>query len=143
MRKVDESVSGAVHYTEGCGGIDIYNYAAALIRDKEARPKKYWANTSGNGIIREFAGRDDFDVTDKFETLMNGGTIVQKISDELTYDSLHENDSGDLPGLRLRVGGLHVKQKAVIVAVAGGTAAACRRTARQIGTKKCTFYKEE
>ena len=27
--------------------------------------------------------------------------------------------------------------------VAGGTAAACRRTARQIGTKKCTFYKEE
>ena len=98
MRKVDESVSGAVHYTEGCGGIDIYNYAAALIRDKEARPKNYWANTSGNGIIREFAGRDDFDVTDKFETLMNGGTIVQKISDELTYDSLHENDSGDLPG---------------------------------------------
>ena len=98
---------------------------------------------AGNGIIREFAGRDDFDVTDKFETLMNGGTIVQKISDELTYDSLHENDSGDLPGLRLRVGGLHVKQKAVIVAVAGGTAAACRRTARQIGTKKCTFYKEE
>ena len=28
----------------------------------------------------------------KFETLMNGGTIVQTISDELTYDTLHSSE---------------------------------------------------
>ena len=28
----------------------------------------------------------------KFETLMNGGSIVQTISDDLTYDSLHETE---------------------------------------------------
>ena len=71
---------------------DVINYVAELLRDETARPKNYWANTSGNGIIRDFAGHDDFDVTDKFETLMNGGAVVQTISDELTYDSLHETE---------------------------------------------------
>ena len=71
---------------------DVINYVAAILRDKDARPKNYWANTSGNGIIRDFAGHDDFDVTDKFETLLNGGDIIQTISDELTYDSLHETE---------------------------------------------------
>jgi hypothetical protein len=69
---------------------DVVNYPSELLYKRTARPKNYWANTSGNGIIRDFAGHDDFDVTDKFETLMNGGTIVQAISDDLTYDSLHE-----------------------------------------------------
>jgi hypothetical protein len=69
---------------------DVVNYTSELLYKRTARPKNYWANTSGNGIIRDFAGHDDFDVTDKFETLMNGGTIVQAISDDLTYDSLHE-----------------------------------------------------
>ncbi|MBR2188436.1 MAG: AAA family ATPase [Eubacterium sp.] len=71
---------------------DVVSYMAALLKRKNAKPKNYWRNTSGNGIIRDFAGRDDLDVTDKFETLMNGGTITEKISDELTYDSLHETE---------------------------------------------------
>ena len=71
---------------------DVVNYTSELLYKKTAMPKNYWANTSGNGIIRDFAGHDDFDVTDKFETLMNGGAIVQTISDELTYDSLHETE---------------------------------------------------
>ena len=36
--------------------------------------------------------RTDFDVSDKFETLLNGGAIRQTISDELTYDTLHESE---------------------------------------------------
>ena len=71
---------------------DVVNYTAELLYEKTVRPKNYWANTSGNGIIRDFAGHDDFDVTDKFEILMNGGVISQTISDELTYDSLHETE---------------------------------------------------
>jgi hypothetical protein len=70
----------------------VVNYTSELLYKKTAMPKNYWANTSGNGIIRDFAGHDDFDVTDKFETLLNGDDIVQTISDELTYDSLHETE---------------------------------------------------
>ena len=71
---------------------DVANYVSALLYDKNTKPKNYWRNTSGNGIIRDFVVRDDLDVTDKFETLLNGGTITEKISDELTYDSLHETE---------------------------------------------------
>ena len=71
---------------------DVINYVAAILRDKDARPKNYWANTSSNGIIRDFAGNRDFDVSEKFETLMNGGTITQAVSDDLTYDTIHETE---------------------------------------------------
>ena len=71
---------------------DVTRYVADLQYEGTSRPKNYWADSSGNGIIREFAGRKDFDVTEKFEILMNGGTIRQSISDELTYDSLHETE---------------------------------------------------
>ena len=71
---------------------DVVNYTAALLYKKTAKPKNYWKNTSGNGIIRDFVARKEFQVKHKFETLMNGGTITQTISDELTYDSLHETE---------------------------------------------------
>ena len=72
---------------------DVVSYAAALLKRKTAKPKNYWANTSANGIIREFAERKEYRVKGKFETLMNGGTIIQTISDELTYDTLHETEN--------------------------------------------------
>ena len=71
---------------------DVVSYAAALLNRENAKPKNYWKNTSGNGIIRDFVERTDFSVKGKFETLLNGGTITQTISDELTYDSLHETE---------------------------------------------------
>ena len=69
---------------------DLVSYISALLYDPAARPKNYWRNTSGNGVIKEFVGR--FKVSGKFETLMNGGTITETISDELTYDILHESE---------------------------------------------------
>ena len=71
---------------------DVVSYAAALLRKRTALPKNYWANTSGNGIIRDFVKHQEFDVSDKFEALLNGGTITQMITEELTYDSLHETE---------------------------------------------------
>ena len=69
---------------------DVVSYVSALLYDKNARPRNYWRNTSSNSVIREFVGR--FKVSRKFETLMNNGTIVENISDELTYDILHESE---------------------------------------------------
>ena len=71
---------------------DVVNYVSALLYRKTSKPKNYWKNTSGNAIIRAFAERKEFQVKRKFETLMNGGHIVQTISDELTYDSLYETE---------------------------------------------------
>ncbi len=71
---------------------DVMNYIAALSRRKDAGPGNYWKHTSHNGILLTFVNRKDFRVKSKFETLMNGGTIVQTISDELTYDTLHSSE---------------------------------------------------
>ncbi len=71
---------------------DVVNYLSALKKRRDARPKNYWKNTSHNGILLTFVKHTDFDVSDKFETMLNGGTIVRTISDELTYDTLHSSE---------------------------------------------------
>ena len=71
---------------------DVINYLSALKKRKDAKPKNYWKNTSHNGILLTFVKSTDFDVADKFEILLNGGTITQVISDELTYDTLHSTE---------------------------------------------------
>ena len=69
---------------------DVVSYVSALLYDRDAEPKNYWRNTSGNDVIREFAGR--FKVSRKLETLMNGGSVTETISDEMTYDCLYESE---------------------------------------------------
>ena len=71
---------------------DVINYLSALKKRKNAKPKNYWKNTSHNGILLTFVKRTDFKVKGKFEILLNGGTIVQTITDELTYDTLHSSE---------------------------------------------------
>lgn len=71
---------------------DVMNYMSALKKRENAKPKNYWKNTSHNGVLLTFVKRTDFKVKGKFEILMNGGTILQRISDELTYDTLHSSE---------------------------------------------------
>lgn len=71
---------------------DVINYLSALKKRKDAKPKNYWKNTSHNGILLTFVKRTDFKVKGKFELLMNNGSIVQSITDELTYDTLHSSE---------------------------------------------------
>ena len=71
---------------------DVMNYMSALKKRENAKPKNYWKNTSHNGILLTFVKRTEFDVAGKFEVLMNGGTVIQSISDELDYDTLHSSE---------------------------------------------------
>ena len=71
---------------------DVINYLSALKKRKNAKPKNYWKNTSHNGILLTFVKRTDFKVKGKFEILMNRRTIMQTITDELTYDTLHSSE---------------------------------------------------
>ena len=71
---------------------DVVSYVSALLYDHEAQPENYWRNTSSNSVIRDFVNHSDWGISDKFEILMNGKIITQDISDELTYDTLHETE---------------------------------------------------
>ena len=71
---------------------DVASYVASVMRHPDAEPKNYWRNTSGNGVIREFVDHSDWGIPNKFETIMNGGMIEVTVSDELTYDMLHESE---------------------------------------------------
>ena len=71
---------------------DVISYLYDLRDNRNALPKNYWENTSHNGILLSFVKRPEFKVKGKFETLMNGGTITQTISDELTYDTLQSSE---------------------------------------------------
>ncbi|MDO4808247.1 MAG: AAA family ATPase [Coriobacteriales bacterium] len=73
---------------------DVANYASALIADDDALPQNYWRNSSGNGVVRELASFASLDVSEKLETLMNGGTITQRVSDQLTYDTMLQTEEG-------------------------------------------------
>ena len=71
---------------------DVLNHAAALQLNKNKRPQNYWASTSHNGILYRFISRQDIDVNDKFEILMNGGYITETVTEDLTYDTLKSSE---------------------------------------------------
>lgn len=68
---------------------DVLNHINRLQDQPDAIPESYWKNTSHNGIIRSFLGRTDLMVNEKFEKLLAGECIYQKITEDLTYDVLH------------------------------------------------------
>lgn len=71
---------------------DVLNYVYDCIDDPDMQPGNYWKNTSSNHIIDEFVDAPEFDVTDKFEELMNGGSIEQTITEQLTYGRLKDDE---------------------------------------------------
>lgn len=71
---------------------DVMNYLRDLQQDPKARPLSYWKNTSDNAIIRSFIDHSGSSITRKMETLLAGGSVFQKVEEELTYDYLHASE---------------------------------------------------
>ena len=71
---------------------DVMNYLRDLQRNPKAKPASYWKNTSDNAIIRSFIDYTEAGITQKLETLLTGGYIVQQIEENLTYDYLHSSE---------------------------------------------------
>ena len=71
---------------------DVMNYILELQHNPKANPAGYWKNTSDNAIIRSFIEYAGSNITKKLETLLEGGYIVQKIDESLTYDYLHSSE---------------------------------------------------
>lgn len=70
---------------------DVIKYVQILLRDREAEPENYWANTSGNDLVRRLLGKSDQTARDEIERLINGETVVKEIRQELTYRDIEES----------------------------------------------------
>ena len=70
---------------------DVIKYAQILLRDPKAEPENYWANTSGNGIIRRLLQKADQTTRDEVEQLINGESIVKTVRQELTYRDIEDS----------------------------------------------------
>ena len=71
---------------------DVMNYFQELQHNPDAKPASYWKNTSDNAVIRSFIDHAGSNITEKFETLLGGGSIVQKVDEGITYDYLNSSE---------------------------------------------------
>ena len=70
---------------------DVINYCDELLADPTISPKNYWANTSGNTLILRLLQKADQTTKDQIEELINGGTIMKSIRQELTYRDIDDS----------------------------------------------------
>ena len=70
---------------------DVINYCDVLLADPDAEPENYWANTSGNGIIRRLLQKADQTTREEVERLLNGESIVKTVRQELTYRDIEDS----------------------------------------------------
>jgi hypothetical protein len=79
------------------GNTEVYNPWSSILvvknwlADINERPKPYWANTSGNEIVRKLIDKADGEAKTDLETLMAGGTISKAIHEDITYGDVYQN----------------------------------------------------
>lgn len=70
---------------------DVINYCDELLANPQTRPKNYWANTSGNAMVRCFIGKADKNTKNELEKLLDGKIILKAVKEELTYPELDDS----------------------------------------------------
>ena len=76
------------------GQANVYNpwstmyYVSDHVDNHDKFPVAYWANTSGNAIVRTLIDRAGREVKDEIETLISGGSIEKPIHEDITYDEI-------------------------------------------------------
>ena len=71
---------------------DVINYVDLLLEDPKAQPQNFWANSSGNDVVREFVRKLDVSVTAReLEQLAAGEEVWKEIHPELTYREMYSS----------------------------------------------------
>lgn len=70
---------------------DVINYCDELLANPQTRPKNYWANTSGNAMVRRFIGKADKNTKNEIEKLLDGKIILKAVKEELTYPEFDDS----------------------------------------------------
>ncbi len=71
---------------------DIILFCSDLREKIDIFPRAYWANTSGNSIVRKMLENADDSIKQELEELVAGGVISKKIKQELTYQDLYKTN---------------------------------------------------
>ena len=97
---------------------DVINYCDLLLADSKAEPENYWANTSGNDLIRRLLKKADLSTRNEIEQLISDESITKTIRQELTYRDVEDSidniwsvlysagyltHCGRLPGRRMKL----------------------------------------
>ena len=70
---------------------DVINYVYRARRDPARALQNYWANSSGNDIIRRLIEQAGLPEKKEIEALMQGGSVRKKIQTELTYADVYQS----------------------------------------------------
>lgn len=71
---------------------DVISYCDDLIDDKDAAPKNYWINTSGNDVVRHFIEKMGNGVMKgEMEALIDGKEVGKEIHEDLTYHEIYDS----------------------------------------------------
>ena len=70
---------------------DVINYCDELLAAPNTPPKNYWANTSGNDLIRRLLKKANLTAKNEVEELLNGGQITKRMKQELTYREVDDS----------------------------------------------------
>ena len=70
---------------------DVINYCDELLAGPSVPPKNYWANTSGNDLIRRMLKNANLTTKNEVEELLNGGQITKRMKQELTYSEIDDS----------------------------------------------------
>ena len=70
---------------------DVINYCDELLAAPSASPQNYWANTSGNDLIRRLLKKANLTTKNEVEELLNGRQITKRIKQELTYRDIDDS----------------------------------------------------
>ena len=93
----------------------VLNYIKELLGDKDFHAISFWANTSSNDLVRQYIENATMKMKEEFEELINGKSIIKKITPELTYREMNFKSSKDMNdnvySFLLFTGYLKIKEK--------------------------------
>ena len=92
----EEKLSEIQHWYDGYrfAGQEIYNpWSVVNYFHQGCKPLTYWVNTSGNSILGEMLHRSRSQVLDRFETILQGGSIMSRVREDIIYNEIYKNES--------------------------------------------------
>ena len=71
---------------------DVLSYVKRLQVSADAEPENYWANSSGNDVIRRLIDMTDAEVGVDYSALIDGRNIEKRVLETLTYGDLYSSE---------------------------------------------------
>lgn len=69
----------------------VINYMERIYEKEDAFPTIAWANTSSNNIVKDLIYHAGETEKDEIETLLNDGTIVKPVHEDITYEDIYDS----------------------------------------------------